>query len=265
MSDDLIQWDGGALVADMLGEASITDASELTQYAIEDGSLISDHVIRQPRTLSLTLVQTETPINETTGFTRALQALTYQTRPDAKQTNTVPIRQSEFRPAPLLALSAGIQSLLFGGGPAKELSVTGTASDRSLTTKELKVHVLSAGAPLDRVNDFHGQLLTLLESAIPVIVTVKGNSYLDLVLTGVTRTDAGGQVGKATFAVELKQVATVETKTVELPPVPKSKAPRQLGARPAVQATPEQQEEAQASFEVFASQEEQLFSSEPGP
>lgn len=264
MSDDLIQFEGGVLVADCLADASITDASELTSYAIEDGSLISDHVIRQPRTLSLTLVQTETPVGETTGFARALQALTYQGRPEGKQTTTAPIRQSEFRPAPLMALSAGIQSLLFGGGPVKELSVTGLESDRALATKDLKVHVLSAGAPVDRVNQFYVQLLSLLETATPVIVTIKGASYIDLVLTSVTRTDAGGQVGRASFTVELRQIATVETKTVDLPPVPKSKAPKQVGARPATQATPAQEAAAQSSFEVFSSSDGDLFSSDPG-
>jgi hypothetical protein len=238
--DDLIQFDGGALVCDLLQEATITDSSELTSYCIEDGSIVSDHVIRQPRTLSLTLVQTETPIVETTGFALALQALSYDARPPGTQTVTVPVRQSEFRPAPLMALSGAIRSLLFGGSP-KELSLTGMQTDKPLTTRELKVHVLSAGAPLDRVNDFHDQLLSLLETATPVIVTVKGYSYIDLVMISVTRTDAGGQAGKASFAVELKQIATVETKTVDLPPVPKSKAPKQLGAKPAKEATPAQQ------------------------
>jgi len=238
--DDLIQFDGGVLVADMLGEAQITDASELTQYAIEDGSLISDHVIRQPRRLSLTLVQTETPISEVTGFARTLEALSYSERPAGTQSATVPIRQSEFRPAPLLALSAGIQSLLFGGGPATELKLTGLAADKPLANKELKVHVLAAGSPVDRVNEFYVQLLALLESAAPVIVTIKGASYIDLVVTSVTRTDSSGQVGRASFAVELEQMATVETKTVELPPVPKSKAPKQAGPKPPEEAKPEQ-------------------------
>lgn len=242
MADDLITYDGGFLACDMLGEASIADASELTQYAIEDGSLISDHVIRQPRTLSLTLVQTETPLSETTGFARAVQALTYQERPAGQQTVTVPLRQSEFRPAPLLALSAGIQSLLFGGGPDKELKVTGLKADGAPASKDLKVHVLVAGAPADRVNAFHDQLLDLLEAATAVLVTIKGNSYVDLVVIGVTRTDVGGQVGRASFAVELKQVATVETKTVKLPPVPKAKAPKQAGPKPPVATQPERHE-----------------------
>lgn len=237
---DLIQFDGGVLVADLVAQSSVTDATELTQYAVEDGSLISDHAIRQPRTLSLQLVQTETPIAETQGFARAVQALTYQVRPDGEQSTTVPVRQSEFRPAPLMALSAGIQSLLFGGGPTKELRITGLKSDRALASKDLKVHVLSAGAPVDRVNQFHGSLLSLLETATPVLISMKGATYLDLVLTSVNRTDSGGQTGKSTFSVELKQIATVETQTVELPPVPKAKAPKQSGAKPPAETKPEQ-------------------------
>jgi hypothetical protein len=247
MADDLIQFDGGVLVADCLGEASIADASELTQFAIESGAPISDHVIRQPRTMSLTLVQTETPINETTGFARAVQALSYRERPVGKQTNTVPIRQSEFRPAPLLALKAGIQSLLFGG-PDKELKVTGAKADLSVASKDLKVTVLAAGAPADRVNDFYGQLLSLLEGATPVLVTIKGYTYIDLVVIGVTRTDSSGQVGRASFGVELKQISTVETKTVNLPPVPKAKAPKQAGPKPPVPTAEEQHKKLRSQF-----------------
>jgi hypothetical protein len=264
MADDLIQFDGGALVADMVSEATITDAVELTQYAIEDGSLISDHVIRQPRTLSLTLVQTETPISATNGFALALQTLGYESRPAGQQSATLPVRQSEFRPAPLLALSGALRSLLFGGGPAKEIRVTGVDASRPLAPRELKVHVLSPGAPVTRVNDFYDQLLSLLENAIPVIVTFKGVSYIDLIVVSVGRTDSSGQAGKASFAVELKQIATVETKTVDLPPVPKSKAPKQVGAKPATQATPEQEAKARASLEVLSSSDEQLMSVDPG-
>jgi len=251
MADDLIQFDGGVLVADMVADASIVDASELTQYAIEDGSLISDHVIRQPRRLSLNLVQTQTPISETTGFALALRSLSYEERPPGTQTETVPIRQSEFRPAPLLALGTEVRSLLFGG-PQKELRVSGLDASRPLAARDLKVHVLAAGAPVDRINEFYVQLLSLLETATPVIVSFKGASYIDLVVISVTRTDAGGQAGKASFAVEFQQIATVETKTVDLPPVPKSKGPKQLGAKPAQAAAPEQAELASESYKALA-------------
>jgi len=239
MAEDLISYDGGFLACDMLADASIDDASELTRFPIESGGFISDHVIRQPRTVSLTLVQTETPLTEVAGFARAVQALSYQERPAGQQSNTVPIRQSEFRPAPLLALGEAVRGLLFGGPPT-ELKITGTKSDEALATKSLNVHVLAAGAPIARVNEFHLQLLSLLESATPVIVTVKGASYIDLVVVGVKRTDAQGQVGKATFAVELQQISTVETQTVDLPPVPKAKAPKQVGPKPPAETKAEQ-------------------------
>lgn len=239
MASDLIQFDGGVLVADLLQDSTVTDTSELTQYPIEDGSLISDHIIRQPQTLELTLVQTETPIEKTTGFAQALQSLGYDTRPDAKQDGKASIRQSEFRPAPLLALTGAAKSLLFGG-PAKELKWQGLKSDGPLAKKQLQVHVLSAGAPVARVNTFHTALLSLLEQGLACIVTVKGKSFVDLVLTSVTRSDAGGQAGKASFKVSFKQIATVETKTVKLPPVPTAKAPKQQAAK-APEVTKDQQ------------------------
>jgi hypothetical protein len=261
MADDLIQFDGGVLVADMLQESTSTDASELTQYAIENGSLISDHLIRQPQTLSLTLVQTETPISETTGFARAVQALSYaahadgtqpgsatvRTRSEVPQQGHASVRQPEFRPTTLLALGAAVQALLFGKGPSDidwtglgkgevetktSLKWTGLRSDLPAKQQSLQVHVLAAGAPVARVNEFHASLLNLLTTGTPCIVTVKGRSYLDLVLTTLTRTDPAGQAGRATFTVEFKQIATVETKTVNLPPVPKAKGPKDRGNKP---------------------------------
>jgi hypothetical protein len=237
MADDLIEFDGGVLVADLLQEASVTDACELTQFAIEDGSLINDHMIRQPQKLSLTLVQVETPISETTGFARAMQELGFEARPPGTQKGTAPIPKSEFRAAPLMALSSGIQSLLFGGGDKNELSWTGHKSDEELAGKSLKVQVLQAGAPVARVNEFHDELLDLMLSATACIVTVKGKGYPDLVLTSVTRTDAQGQAGKASFRCEFQQIATVETKTVNLPPVPKAKAPKQQVPQPPAEAS----------------------------
>ncbi len=232
MADDLIQFDGGVLVADMVQTATTTDSSDLTQYPIEDGSFIADHLVRQPRTLALTLVQTETPVEAVAGFAQVLQTLGYEERPLGSQTAQVPIRQSEFRPAGLFALTQGVRALLFGG-PEKELSLTGLDAAKPLAGKELKVHVLAAGAPVDRINDFHDALLTLLLSATPVIVTFKGASSVDLVLVSITRTDAAGQTGRASFEVQFKQIATVETKTVDLPPVPKAKKPKQVAKPPA--------------------------------
>jgi hypothetical protein len=219
-TNDLIQFPGGALVADMLSDASAEDAQELTQFAVEDGSSINDHVVRQPKRLTLQLVQTETPLRfDLEGFDQVQRTVDVPTRPVGNQTNEVQVRQKEFRPTSLLALSQAAQAALFGG-PPKTLRITGLKSDGAIELKPLKVTVLARDGDVGRVNAFHDQLLALLDSVTPVQVTVKQRVYPDMIVISVSRSDAAGQVGCARFAVTLQQVRTAETRQVELPPVP---------------------------------------------
>lgn len=218
-TNDLIQFPGGALVADMLADASSEATLELTQFALERGASINDHAVIQPKRLSLQLVQTETPIAPVEDFVRTLLSVDVPTRPVGTQTNEVQVRQKEFRPTSLLALSQAAQAALFGG-PPNTLRITGLKSDGAIEPKPLKVSVLSRSGDVGRVNAFHEQLLALWESVTPVQVTVKQRAYTDMVIVSVTRTDAAGQVGCARFSVELQQIAVAETRLVELPPVP---------------------------------------------
>ncbi len=81
MADEaVIQFDGGLLAADCLAGADASDDIELTQYPIETGSFITDHSIVKPRTIELTLVQTETPIVGK-GFRTQSVDLSYQRTP----------------------------------------------------------------------------------------------------------------------------------------------------------------------------------------
>jgi hypothetical protein len=219
--NDLIQFDGGALVADMLAEASAEQALELSQYALEDGSTINDHAVMQSRRMTLTLVQTESPIAPIAGFTQVSQELSYPVRAKETQTTTLNVRKKEFRPTSLLALTSGVREALFSGGP---ISVTGMKADGAVEQAPLKVTVLAAGADVGRVNEFHTQLVALLETVTPVVITVKQRSYPSMIITGVTRTDSAGQFGAARFTVTLQQVSTAETKIVDLPPVPQATA-----------------------------------------
>lgn len=218
-SNDLIQFDGGALVADMLADANAEAALELTQFPLERGASISDHAVMQPKRLSLQLVQTETPIAPVEDFVRTLLSVDVQTRPAGTQTNEAPVRQKDFRPTSLLALSQAAQAALFGSAP-KSIRVTGVKADGASETKQLQVSVLSRAGDVGRVNAFHEQLLALWESVTPVVVTVKQQQYPDMVITSVGRSDAAGQVGCARFSVELQQISVAETRLVELPPVP---------------------------------------------
>jgi hypothetical protein len=226
--NDLIQFDGGALVADMLAESSAEDAQELSQYALEDGSTVNDHVVRAPRRMTLTLVQTESPLTAINGFAQVSRELSYPVRSKETQTTTLNVRKKEFRPTSLLGLTSGVREALFNSGP---ISVTGMKADGAVDQAPLKVTVLAAGADVGRVNEFHEQLIALLETVTPVQITVKQRSYPSMILTGVTRTDSAGQFGAARFTVQLQQVSTAETKIVELPPVPQATAKKNAGKK----------------------------------
>jgi len=227
MADDLIAFNGGVLVADMLSESTATDEIELTQYPIETGGFISDHAITKPRTLELTLVQTETPL-VAPGFRAQSVDLSVPTRPTATQQGRADVPQAKVQ-LTLQGLGNAVVSAL-GGGPAKEIRWTGQKTDSPVEVKQFRVSVLQADSEVARVNEFHDALLDLQETTELLTITVKGQVWTDMVLTSVRRTDPQGKAGCAQFGIMLQQIRTVETQTVELPPVPKATAKVSKGA-----------------------------------
>lgn len=221
-NNDLIQFADGALVADMLQESTATDDIELTRYPIEDGSFISDHAIAQPRMLELTLMQTETPLAPRPGFRPQSVDLETAQRPAATQQGRADVPQGKVQ-LTLQGLSAAAVGAL-GGGPPKEIKWTGLKTDGPLEVKQFRVSVLQADTDVARVNEFHDALLDLQAATELLTITVKGQVWTDMVLTSVKRTDPQGKAGCATFGVSLQQIRTIETQTVELPPVPKATA-----------------------------------------
>lgn len=228
---DLITFDGGALVADMVQESTAEVTGELTQHAVESGTDINDHFIRHADMLSLTLVQTETPLEAIDGFAPTTLNLTHAARVMGTQSKTVPIPQPVFRPTSLLALTNALGAAVFGG-PAKTLTIQGLKADTAPSTKPFTVTALGAGAPVERVNEFHNALLELFDGVVPLTVTVKGRSYPDMLITSISRNDPQGQAGCARFTVSFQRLAVAETRTVALPPVPAATAKKSKGGAP---------------------------------
>jgi hypothetical protein len=227
---DLIQFEGGVLVCDMLLDAQAVHTLELTQHAIETGSVISDHAIHRPFTIDLTLVQTETPIETGDGFSVTTQDITVPGRTPGRQASELAVPAAPLQPN-FNALLGSATARLFGAAQGA-LTVDGVKADTPLQQRSIKVTALTANSPKDRVNEFYDQLLALLEGVTPLVVAVKGYVWVDLVLTSVTRTDAPGEFGAARFAVSLQRVTTVTTQTVELPPVPEATRAKPRGSKP---------------------------------
>lgn len=227
----LIEYDGGVLAADAVLDASAQFETQPTQLPIEDGSVISDHVIHRPVTLSLTLIQTESPLSpEIEGFARTSLELDVRSPvPQGTAQYEAEVRRKEFRPTSLLALQRGVTDALFG--PGSTLKWTGAAASQRTTTRPLQVTVLAADAPQARANAFHDELSRLQLASTPLKVTFKGRPYSNMILTSVTRTDTAGSFGASRFSVQLQQITQVTTLVTDLPAVPAATTPKKRGGK----------------------------------
>jgi hypothetical protein len=215
----LIQYDGGVLICDMLVDASAVHTLQLTEHPIETNAIITDHAIFRPFVLDVTLVQTETPISPIDGFSQTVQTLSHSTRPDGRQANELNIRTNDRIPANANQLIGAVSSRILGAGRGP-IVIEGAKADTPLQAAPLRVTALTANAPVERVNRFYADLLSLMLGVTPLNVTIKGATHIDMVITSLTRQDTPGQVGMARFVVSMQRIATISTQTVELPPVP---------------------------------------------
>lgn len=230
--------DGSFLVCDAVLDAQHEATCDVTEHAIEDGSSISDHVVRKPFSMSMTLVATQTPIysrypgtDGVSGLTPTPQSLSVRTTSQGRQTTELQIRKSNGQQLNVAAAISAVGGLLRKAvGLGDPTAIDGVLA-KPAEPKPLTVTVLTTDTPQDRVGDFHQILLNFLTTATRLTVVFKGREYPDLVLTSVTRSDAAGQGGRATFPIQLRQVLTVETKQVNLPKVPAQKSKKDLGAK----------------------------------
>jgi len=195
---DLITWTDAAgrshaLNADLVATGVDERTAEVTEHPIEDGSAVSDHVVQLPGTLTLELVQTQTPISDANES--RMQSVSEE----------LEFRQSQFSPGGLFALSQAVVGLVNAGIGAL------FGGPEPLRVKVLQV---PGGANIDRVNEFHDELIRLQQDATPIKVTLAGREYPDVLITKITKTLAKGS---ARFAIDVKTFRTVTTATASLP------------------------------------------------
>lgn len=239
----LISYDGGFLVADCLLDANIADDVQLTQLAVEDGSTVTDHAIRRPRSIQLTLIQTESPMPQDPesaaalqdeGFQRREQTLSVRGRALSTSKYEAEVRQPNV-PLGLTGtaggINAGINALKKAVG-GNVLKWEGRDAAANASSSNLRVTVLSPDAPKARADAFHEALLDLLTTSTVVEVAVKSARYPGMVLTSVGRQETADLFGGSRFTVQLQSFNTVTTLETELPAVPQATKPKKRGAKP---------------------------------
>lgn len=201
------------LVADFKDELSGT----LTEHSVESGATIADHYLVKPEVITFTLVQSRTPITETTGFTKVTKNVSVR---QSQQPNAVR-RTAEVRPV------QGFRVSIAGALEALEGRAQGSVSwegleARGATDSSLKVHVLAADSEstADRLEAFHETLFSLIRTKQLVTVVFRERAFSNRLVTRVTRMQGTGDYGKADFQVELREFRTVTAQRTELPPDP---------------------------------------------
>lgn len=185
------------LDVDIVMSAEDTRSAKLTDHVVEDGSVITDHIVIQPEKLQLVLLVSQTPVKEEEGFqTRAFN---------------LEVRKSLFVPGGFLLLTQGVRA----GVSAAAGAVSGAAG---LATQSRKHSAITSSAgDVDRVASVHDQLIRILQDALPVTVSFKGRLYPDYVLEEVQLSHAPGKFGSATFSVSARAFRTVTGNLVTLP------------------------------------------------
>lgn len=180
----------GAGTPDLVVSETHESTVTVTKHPVEKGADVTDHVRIEPKTLSLEVFVTNTPITRDT----------IQGRGD---TSTLEI---EF-PRIHTALGDAIDDA-FGAPPPTKIQV--------LTFPDL----------FDRVREIQDQLITHQEAAHLWTVVTASRTYEDMVIAKVSlpRDTPGG----ATFHIDLESIRTVSTQTVTAPkPAEKRGAPKQ--------------------------------------
>lgn len=208
------------LDVDVVSSAIDERTAQLTDHAVETGSVITDHVVIMPESISLELVVSQTPIFEVPGMSRS--EITVATTEQSLEAATVPIqvRQSEFRPGGFLLLSTGVRagvsalaSAVLGGAVG-----TNTAQGSRTTTRSLSARAsVLTGSGADRVADVHDNLIRIMQGALLVTVSFKGRIYEDYLLTRVTLSSNPGEFGMGRFSVDARAFRTVTGTRVQLP------------------------------------------------
>jgi hypothetical protein len=188
--------DSTILIVDAVVGLSSEYGTEYTQFAVESGARFSDHAINSPEKLSVSLVQTQTPVViGTEGY-------------DWRDV-TVEVPESRWRPQGFLLLSTAAEGAirsavgaLFGGGPA-------------VATNTMTLELLT-GPENDRIAQLYEMLYDGWRANFLFTVTTSHRSYVDYMLTRLNFAQSGAAM-KADIQLELQKVNTVTLGTAELP------------------------------------------------
>jgi hypothetical protein len=243
---------GGEIRVDVIPSLENSLSSSVTEFPLEDGSIVNEHIIHRPETLTLEIAQTQIPFEDSDDdgndieFVKASMALELPTRVGyEKASYPLDLPKTRFQAKGMLflllqaegvlgAVTGAIGSLLGIGGGAPTNQIEGL---RRVPAPAPAVQIELFRPPYegkDRINDLYDKLASARMNGAEMTLDWLGRRWTSYYIEQIVYSrKKGRELGE--FAVALKQVVTVSTATATLasPSEARLKAGLNAGNKPA--------------------------------
>lgn len=222
----------GLVQVDVIPRLQDTRSSTVTEFPLETGAIITDHVIHHPALLTLEIAQTQTPFEDTDSEGEDIEFV--------KTSVPLDLPRTRFRPQGLLFLLLAAEGAL--GSVAGALGIGGSKEGFAIEVFRPPYE------GRDRINELFDKLDQARLSGATMTLDWLGRTWSGYHIEQITYTRSKGrQLGE--FTVGLKQVHTVSTATAALatPAELRLKAGVDGGHRPGKAPTAAEKEAADSS------------------
>lgn len=194
----------GFIHVDVIPNLENTLASTVTEFPLEDGSIISEHIIHHPELLRLEIAQTQIPFEDTTEDGDAVEFV--------KTSIPLELPKTRFKPKGLLFLLLQAEGLVGAvtGAVGGLLGLGGGAAQPTIEVFRPPYE------GKDRINDLYDKLATARLRGSSMKLEWLGRRWAGFCIDQIVYTRTKGRE-LGTFSVSLKQVTIVSTATTKLP------------------------------------------------
>lgn len=190
----------GFITVDVIPALEDTLSSTVTEFPLEDGSIVSEHIIHHPELLRLEIAQTETPFEDFDDQGEAIEFV--------KTSIPLDLPKTRFRAQGLLFLTLQAEGLL---GAAANL--LGLGDGKPAATIEVFRPPYEGK---ERINELYDKLATARLRHAALTLDWLGRRWSNFYIEQIAYSrKKGKQLGE--FSLSLKHVQTVSTATATLP------------------------------------------------
>jgi hypothetical protein len=226
----------GYIQVDVIPQLQNTLSSTVTEFPLENGSIVGEHIIHHPDLLTLEIAQTQTPFEDRDDAGEAIEFI--------KTSFPLDLPKTRFRPKGLLFLSLAAEGAI--GAAVQDI---GGSLGLSEGTPALAIEVFRPPYEgKDRINELFDRLAEARLRGAALALDWLGRRWTNYYIEQIVYTrKKGRQAGE--FSVALKQVQTVSTATGTLPTPAEARLKAGLngGNRPAKKTAPAEKEVAAKS------------------